>query len=497
MNIPIGHYWRWKRRKYPFWPFAHGPLAPIYHPVLALTPREAAMHWWVSGLTGFGKSTFLQNLAAGFHRAGINFTLLDPHGDLGPEVLEILATQGFFARKDAYDKLLYLDLPGAARQQRYLPFNILKQSHMSDTAIAGNIVETMHSAWPELDAASAMFDTLMKMGIRTLLANQLPINSLYYVLIDADYREQLLRQVRDPMVLAFWRRQWGALKPNEQMQQGGAAMRRILLLTDDHVLKYSLGQDEQAIDFRTILDEGKSMIVRLNLDGAGVQELLGALLTSMAVRGAKSRGQIEAGQRQGTHMLMLDEFPLFTTKSSRDFSRMLSETRKFGLFVVLAHQEWGQIEDLRHALQNCGMAIVFRMGDLDAPLAARMLERVETRSESVAVDESTRETEGMAEQWQHVANELMDMYIGEAYLRRDIRQRPMGIRAHFGPQHSYLLKVKTPPPARRSFDTSEIQRRYLERYFSHIETIRPLVEGRGPDMRGGLASLPPPRIRPA
>jgi hypothetical protein len=50
-----------------------------------------------------------------------------------------------------------------------------------------------------------------------------------------------------------------------------------------------------------------------------------------------SRAELPAPERTGTHHLVLDEFSDFTAQSEEALSRILSQTRKYGLFVVMAY----------------------------------------------------------------------------------------------------------------------------------------------------------------
>jgi type IV secretory pathway TraG/TraD family ATPase VirD4 len=68
--------------------------------------------------------------------------------------------------------------------------------------------------------------------------------------------------------------------------------------------------------------------------------------------------------------LYVGEFQTFTTLS---FVKMLSELRKYGLGLALAHQHLHQLEpDVRHAvLGNTGTLISFRVGPEDATTLAQ------------------------------------------------------------------------------------------------------------------------------
>jgi hypothetical protein len=129
-------------------------------------------------------------------------TLIDPHGDLAKLVLTHLVGQGRYRDTATYEKILYLDLPAAERQGRFLPFNPLLQDLPAHT-IASNFKEAMHRAFPELSQGAAIFDTLLPRALQVLLANNLPITALEPFLWDERFQSELLanllRLTRQPL----------------------------------------------------------------------------------------------------------------------------------------------------------------------------------------------------------------------------------------------------------------------------------------------------------
>ena len=112
---------------------------------LRLTRQQARSHMHVLGKTGSGKSYFLAGLFLAFLDAGMPVTLIDPHGDLAELVLSHLVACGVFTDPNSYDRLVYLDLPSAAAQGRYLPFNYLAQPY-DDHAMAELVAEAARRA---------------------------------------------------------------------------------------------------------------------------------------------------------------------------------------------------------------------------------------------------------------------------------------------------------------------------------------------------------------
>ena len=122
-----------------------------------------------------------------------------------------------------------------------------------------------------------------------------------------------------------------------------------------------------------MMDLGQILIVNLAKGrlGADVCNVLGGLITSTVMHAAFTRHGLPEPARR-PFFLYVDEFHNFTTKS---FAGLLSEARKYGLGLILAHQHLSQTDiDVRDAiLGNVGSMAVFRVGANDAPFLERLL----------------------------------------------------------------------------------------------------------------------------
>src|SRR3954447_11120845 len=168
-----------------------------------ISPQQARGHMHILGKTGSGKSYFLAGLFLAMHEAGMPATLIDPHGDLADLVLSQLVQRGLFNDPAAYERLIFLDLPGAAAQGRYLPFNYLEQPY-DDYAMAELVAEAARRAWPELATGAPTFENILRHSVLLLRCNRQPLTNLANVLVDKAYRDQLLRNVTDEQVVRFF-----------------------------------------------------------------------------------------------------------------------------------------------------------------------------------------------------------------------------------------------------------------------------------------------------
>jgi hypothetical protein len=425
---------------------------------LHISLNEARAHIHVLGKTGSGKSYFLAGLFLSLFNAGLPATLIDPHGDLAEFVLAHLIQQGVFTDSNAYDRLMYLDLPAAAAAQRYLPFNYLNQPY-DDHAIAELVAEACRRAWPELATGAPTFENILKHSVIALRQNNLPLTSLADLLTDVELRNRLLANVTDPQVVRFFHLrmdQWGREAP--LMRE--STLNRADLLTLSPVLRYSLGSDRNLLSFRKLIDSGTSLIVNLALPHHDARRLFGCLLTVGMESAALARATAQPTSRRLSHHLIIDEFSQFTAQSEHTLTRMLSETRKYGLFCVMAHQNWSQAsERLRGALQNVGIEVILKAGRMDAEYSARILGSVEPMAvkhmvEDQAAVERTHPTYlSLPEQWEGQVQAIQRLRVGEAI-----------IRLSDDSVHK-MRTCKLPSLRTRPEELNVVRTEYLKRYF--------------------------------
>ncbi len=228
------------------------------------------------------------------------------------------------------------------------------------------------------------------------------------------------------------------------------------------------------------MDGGKSLIVNLALGDADARRPIGCLLTVSAEQAALSRADRPPGDRGPSHHLVIDEFSEFMAQSEEALSRMLSLTRKYGIFLVMAHQTWGQAsERLQGALQNCGLEVAFRLGRENAEVTAKNLGRVApvTTTQRSGTDS---EGLGMGEQWAAQVQELQDLRPRRAFVRKPLPAVPWPWSLWWHRPPSLLYKLKTmsvPDPAVATERLAEIEEGYLRRFFRTQAEVEETLDG--------------------
>jgi hypothetical protein len=197
--------------------------------------------------------------------------------------------------------------------------------------------------------------------------------SLLRLLSEAGYRETLLRKVTDPVVRAFWQREFAGLPAKLQAEAIAPIQNKVGHFVSSPLLRNIVGQTRSTINLRKLMDEGKVLIVNLSKGRIGddASTLLGALLVTSIQIAAMSRSSIPERDRRDFY-LYVDEFQNFATDS---FATILSEARKYRLNLTIANQYLAQMEEpTMHAVfGNVGTLLCFQVGAKDAEILAEQL----------------------------------------------------------------------------------------------------------------------------
>ena len=115
-------------------------------PKFRISTQVRKFHTYVVGLTGRGKSKFLQNCLLQDITAGRGCALVDPHGDLAKDILQSLISSGYFNHQANIEKLLYIS---PRRRDYIIPFNVLqKPDHQIETyEISQRVISAFMRAW--------------------------------------------------------------------------------------------------------------------------------------------------------------------------------------------------------------------------------------------------------------------------------------------------------------------------------------------------------------
>lgn len=304
------------------------------------SPEDLNTHLHVIGWTGRGKTNFLKVLAKELldkhGRAGEGLAVIDPHGNLAPYVLDLCVLRGV----DFADNVVYFDLK---EEEKIALFNPLRREYGVPTVSKAFVEAITKLEGKEGILASPLISEVLHKTVQALLYNDLSLAEASFFTRhtpeNEKVREQLLEAVPQKELVDWWKELAG-LPPHQKRDQTAHAARRFDYLLDVPTVKRIVGQREDGIDLAEIMDRGQIAIFDLSTAGTQVpdqtQQLLGALLVQ-EFRALTNRREVDVSR---PFHLIIDEFELFV---SADVMRVFTETRKFGLRCIFAHQGLSQM----------------------------------------------------------------------------------------------------------------------------------------------------------
>ncbi len=321
-------------------------------------------HTYVIGKTGAGKTTLLETLISQDIAEWRGCALIDPHGDF----VERLAAR-IPAQREA--DTIYLNVPNASQPFGYNP--LARVSAGLRPLVASGILDVFKKMWN--DAWGARMEHILRNALLALLDQpSATLSDILLLLTDKSFRQTALSHIENEQVRKFWRSEFPKYSFRYQADGIAPIQNKVGAFLADPTMRHILTRSDGQLRLRTIMDEGKVLLVNLSKGkiGADSSALLGGLLVTSLGLAAFSRANVGEAERQ-PFFIYADEFQNFTTLALAD---MLSELRKFGVGAILAHQYLHQLDpDIHHAvLGNAGTLISFRLGAHDAGLIAREFE---------------------------------------------------------------------------------------------------------------------------
>lgn len=327
--------------------------------------RDRARHVYVVGKTGMGKSTLLENMAVQDIQGGEGMAFIDPHGGTADKLLEYIPEHRikdvvYFAPFDLENPISFNVLEDIGFDKRHL--------------VVSGLMSTFKKIW--VDAWSARMEYILNNTLLALLETPgttlLDVNRM---LSEKDYRKEIVGNVQDPSVKAFWVKEFANYTERMAAEAVPAIQNKIGQFTANPIIRNILGQPKSSFDVRKMMDEKKILIINLSKGQIGEQNaaLLGGMIITKIYLAAMSRADVSGLElaKLPQFYFYVDEFQSFANAT---FADILSEARKYKLNLTIAHQYIEQMEEeVRDAVfGNVGTTITFRVGPFDAEVLEKI-----------------------------------------------------------------------------------------------------------------------------
>jgi CxxC-x17-CxxC domain-containing protein len=322
--------------------------------------RDRRQHVYVIGKTGTGKTTLLHNMMIQDIANGEGMCVVDPHGELVESLLTKIPAERI-------NDVVYFN---PADADYNIGFNVLelpdpKYKHLVASGLMGIFTKIWSGVW------SARMEYIMNNAILALLDTPgSTLLGITRILVDKEYRQRIIANVKDPVVKSFWVNEYEEWKDQFRNEAIAPIQNKVGQFLSTALIRNIVGQSKSTIDIFDIMNTGKIFLVNVSKGRIGEDNsaLLGAMIITKLQLSAMERVRIPEEDRVD-FFLYVDEFQNFATDS---FANILSEARKYRLNLTLAHQYIGQLvtdasTKVRDAVfGNVGTMIMFRVGAGDA-----------------------------------------------------------------------------------------------------------------------------------
>jgi len=382
---------------------------------------DRASHFYVIGATGTGKTKFLEYLIKQDIEKGNGFGVIDPHGDLIEDIKGFLVLRYEPDDEIISNRVILID---PADPDYTVTFNPLEKMPGVPLAEQANeLICAFRKIWS--DSWGVRMEDLMRNSLIALAEAELTLTELPQFLTNRGVRQGILEKVSHPLAQEYFKR-FDTMTDRSQVTWIEPIMNKIDAFFSDERIRHIFSSEKSSFNIREIMDHRKILLIKLDKgklkDSA---DLLGSLLMAKIQMAAFSRSDVLQKKRTPFY-LYIDEFQNYASES---FSVILSEARKYGLSLIMAHQTLAQIpEELRSLiLGNTGVQVYFRLNRHDASLLAK--EAFEYSGHEVKRVSGFRPTYwSLGEEWERYTSELQTLPPRVCYVKHKIEGGLIPIR---------------------------------------------------------------------
>ena len=325
-------------------------------------------HFYIIWQTGTGKSTMITVQAKQDTLKWNWFAIIDPHGDLCETIIQ-------YYPKDRIDDLIYFD---AGNLDMPFGMNLLEPTSNDNydeiDLITNDATELFIKLyWPEI--FGPRIQDYFRNAVMTLM-EQPEWGSLVEIMrlfTDEAYQKVKVSKVKNPVVRTWWEKTYKAMWEREKAEIIPYFQAKFWPLTTNWILRNIIWQVESSFDVSKVMQEWKILLVNLSKGRIGEinSQLLGLIMVAKIKQAALARAKMPADERKD-FFLYIDEFQNYVTPS---IESILSEARKYRLWLIIAHQYieqlkqkdlWGETDLTGAIFGNVWTIMSYKVGAKDA-----------------------------------------------------------------------------------------------------------------------------------
>lgn len=335
----------------------HNTKTPI-----GLTALERERHQYIIGGTGNGKTTMLQYQIVQDMKNDKGVAVIDPHGDMAETLLRYVPPERIkdviYFNPDDLEYPIGLNLleltPGLEGNELLREKDIITES----------IVSIFRKIFSEDNSGGHRVEYVLRNAVHTALTVEgATLFTILKLLQNNKFCKEVIKKLDDEDLIDFWKNELGKAGDMQRVKMAAGITAKIGRFRANASARLVLGQITSTIDFEAIMNNSKILICNFSkgLLGEDVSELFGIAILAKLQLASLRRARLNQLERRPFY-LYVDEFQNFATPS---FVQLLSEARKYRLFLTIAEQSTSQQDSqqmINIIMANVGTVICFRTG---------------------------------------------------------------------------------------------------------------------------------------
>ncbi len=389
-------------------------------------------HLYIIGKSGVGKSKLLELMLRQDIAYGHGLCLMDPHGDVVEEMLN-------FIPENRIEDVVLIDPSDFNYPVSFNPLANVDPDFKHQ--LTQGLIEVMQKQFGA--NWTPRLEHVFRFTCLALLDYpHATMRGMISMLTDRNYRQKVVEHIDDDMVKRFWAIEFADWSEKFDTDAIIPLVNKLGQFLSNPMLRNIFGQKGNRIDLEKLMQEKKIILINVAKGKLGEENssFFGAMFITKIKQAGMSRAGLPEKDRHDFY-LYVDEFQNLVTET---FENILSEARKYGLCLTVAHQYVSQLIPRVQAavLGNVGSIIIFRVGGEDA---------VKLKPEMAPIFDT---------------KDMINLGMKEFYIKMTIDGET------YDPFSAETLKIM--PPPHRSFK-EEIVKRSREKYSIPVDDAKKLI----------------------
>src|SRR3990167_4186764 len=219
--------------------------------VFGMKNNDRRQHLYIIGKSGTGKTALLANLALQDVQNGKGIAVVDPHGDFVEEIVSKIP-------EERANDVIYFN---PADTEYPIGFNVLevpdpKYKHLVASDLMGIFTKIWANVW------SARMEYILNNCILALIDTPgTTLLGISRILVDKDYRRQIIENVKDPVVRSFWVQEYEGWQDRYRSEAIAPIQNKVGQFLSTTMVRNIVGQPTSSLNIYQIMNEGKILLV--------------------------------------------------------------------------------------------------------------------------------------------------------------------------------------------------------------------------------------------